>query len=124
MQKDSPNASTTLQANSVTEIEPVAITAFEERGFRWKSTVGDELTFERPLNKTDEVLYGTWGDEKSIERVVLRITPVKTGTFKAACFPYTIRNPNSGMEDISRRLSVHSQTYSGALHDMRRSLNR
>jgi hypothetical protein len=122
MQKGSPNAATTLRARSSSEVESAAVTAFEKRGFRWTGTSGDEVTFERPMNKTDEVLYGTWGEEKSVERVVVSITPLESGKFKIACFPYTIRNPNTGMEDVSRRLSVRSQTYAGALSEISQSL--
>ncbi len=75
------------------------------------------------MSKSDELFYGTWGEEKSIERVVVRIIPVKYGTFRVSCFPYTIRQPNSGMEDVSRRMSLYSKTYANALNDIRRALD-
>jgi hypothetical protein len=105
------------------EVESALTDALTSRGFRPAGEAGRELTFERPATRVGEVLYGNWGDEKSVERLVARIERGAGDEFRVSLFPYTIRGQGTGMEDVSRRMEVHSREYSKVLKEVKAQLN-
>ncbi len=114
-----PVATRKVQADTGREVESVASDSFNRRGYRVVSSTGRRVTFERVASKTDEVVYGSWGESKSMERVVLSIEETSfPNVFRISCQPFTVRDPGTGMEDVSRRLQVFSRDYDVILKEI------
>ncbi len=120
--EDAPTSFLKVRAASLTEVEAALVDAVTSRGFHPAGEEGREMTFERPATRAGEVLYGNWGDEKSVERLVARIDKGKGDQFRISLFPYTIRGQGTGMEDVSRRMEVHSREYSKILKEVKAEL--
>ncbi len=120
--QDAPTSFLKVRAASLTEVEAALTDAVTSRGFHPAGEAGRELTFERPATRMGEVLYGNWGDEKSVERLVARIEKGAGDAFLVSLFPYTIRGQGTGMEDVSRRMEVHSREYSKILKEVKAEL--
>jgi hypothetical protein len=120
--EDAPTSFLKVRAASRMEVESALTAAVTSRGFHPVGEAGREMTFERPATRTGEVLYGNWGEEKSVERLVSRIERGNGDEFRVSLFPYTIRGQGTGMEDVSRRLEVHSREYSKILKEVKAEL--
>ncbi len=120
--EDAPTSFLKVRAASLLEVESALTGALTSRGFRPAGEAGRELSFERPATRVGEVLYGNWGEEKSVERLVARIERGEGDEFRISLFPYTIRGQGTGMEDVSRRMEVHSREYSKVLKEVKAQL--
>jgi len=118
--KGAPAATTIVKSDDSFALTAAIVEAFASHGYQHTRSYTDALVFDRPSSRTDEILYGNWNETISSERVTVRFTTTKPGTYRISCLPYTVRG--EGLDDVSRRVGLFAGEYRTLLREIRRNL--
>ncbi len=96
-------------------VAEATVAVFQEAGYHTDST-GDQLVFQRPGNRLEQISYGdNLGEGQVLNRVVTRLVDLGGGAYRLECDAYIIRQAGTRLENEIRLRPPRSRPYRALL---------
>lgn len=122
MQKSGTLPTVDIQGVYLAEIEGAFKDVLTEHDYRFVSSSGPRLVYEKPASTMDFLAWGgLYSDDEMVERLSIYIRELGVDSFEVECQPYLVSNVGRHMEETRKISRMKSKKYQRLLNEVRDS---
>lgn len=88
-----------IRGNTPGQIKPVALEVFQQQGYQVARATPNQLEFDKPATRWDNLAYGNWVDSPLWLRVKVDLVPSAAPGCRLECRVYLVRDKGNATEE-------------------------
>lgn len=117
-------AALTIKGHPIADIILTTRQVFEDHDFQFMSAANDQMVFDRPGTRMEQVSYGSFGSEGLVIRVKVDLQELAEDQMYLRCDVFSVRDPGAAvLEDETRLVLARVKPYQELLEEVQARLD-